>query len=287
METGHGAGLSPMARITLLTDFGTRDGYVGAVKGVISAIFPGVFLDDISHDLDQGDVRGASLALERYWDRFARGTVHFAVVDPGVGTGRRALAVEVERRFLVVPDNGLATPILASDRPWRAVELEPGAYLKPPESRTFHGRDLFAPAAAYLARGIHLSRLGSPVSDPVLLSQPAVRREAEGVIGEVIVRDRFGNLVTNLDGGLLDGASEVEIAGRCIPVRQTYGEVEPGELLALANSDRRVEVAARDDSAARLLDVEEGASVRISDRSQASPGPHPRVPSGPFGDRGF
>lgn len=275
-----------MSRITLLTDFGTRDGYVGAVKGVISSIFPGVLLDDISHDLDRGDIHGASLALERYWNRFPRGTVHLAVVDPGVGTERRALAVEVERRFLVVPDNGLATPILASGLTWRAVELEPGAYLKPPESRTFHGRDLFAPAAAYLARGIHLSRLGSAVSDPVLLPQPSVRREAEGVVGEVIVRDRFGNLVTNLDGGLLDGASEVEIAGRRIPVHQTYGEVEPGELLALANSDRRVEVAARDDSAARLLDVEEGVSVRISVRSQASPGLHPTAPSGPFDDRG-
>ncbi len=268
-----------MPRITLLTDFGTRDGYVGAVKGVISSIFPGVLLDDISHDLDQGDIRGASLALERYWDRFARGTVHLAVVDPGVGTGRRALAIEVERRFLVVPDNGIATPILASGSPWRAVALEPGAYLEPPESRTFHGRDLFAPAAAYLARGIHLSRLGSPVDDPVLLPRPAVQRDAETVVGEVMVVDRFGNLVTNLEGGLLEGVGEVQVAGRRIPVRKTYGEVEPGELLALANSDRRVEVAARDDSAARLLDVEAGVKVRISDRSPAIPDPHRREPS--------
>lgn len=270
-----------MPRITLLTDFGTRDGYVGAVKGVISSIFPGVLLDDISHDLDPGDIRGASLALERYWDRFARGTVHLVVVDPGVGTTRRALAVEVERRFLVVPDNGIATPILGSGLPWRAVNLEPGAYLEAPESRTFHGRDLFAPAAAYLARGIHLSRLGSPVDDPVLLPQPAVQREAESVVGEVVVVDRFGNLVTNLDGGLLEGAEIVEIVGHRIPVGKTYGEVEPGKLLALANSDRRVEVAARDDSAARLLDVEAGVEVRITVRSQASPDPYRREPHDP------
>lgn len=253
-----------MNRITLLTDFGTRDGYVGAMKAVMASLFPGVIIDDISHDVGSGDVAGAALALERYWNRYPRGTVHVAVIDPGVGTARRPLAVEADRRFLVLPDNGIATRVLDGARRWRAVALEEEAYLGPQVSRTFHGRDLFAPSAAYLARGLHLSRLGPAVTEPVRISLSAPSEEPEGSwVGQVISTDRFGNLVTDLPGDRLAGVETVEVGDRRIPVRQTYGEVEPGELLALVNSDQRVEVAARDDSAARILQAVVGTPVRL------------------------
>ncbi len=252
-----------MTRITLLTDFGTRDGYVGAMKGAIAAIFPGVILDDISHQVGPGDVHGASLALERYWHLYPQGTVHLAVVDPGVGTSRRALAVEADRRFLVLPDNGLASRVLEGASSWRAVSLDAPAYRTREVSSTFHGRDLFAPAAAYLARGIHLSRLGAPVPEPVRLSPSSVQEDEATVTGEVIALDRFGNLVTNVDGERLRRARDVRVGDRSIPLATTYGEVEPGELLALVNSDQRVEVAAREDSAARILDARVGTPVRL------------------------
>ncbi len=253
-----------MTRITLLTDFGTRDGYVGAMKAVMASLFPGVIIDDISHDVEPGDIAGAALALERYWNRYPRGTVHVAVIDPGVGTTRRALAIEADRRFLVLPDNGIATRVLDSAEQWRAVALEEEVYLGPEASRTFHGRDLFAPSAAYLARGLHLSRLGSSVPDPVRISRTSPSEGSAGKwVGQVISTDRFGNLVTNLPGDRLEGVETVEVGDRRIPVRGTYGEVEPGELLALVNSDQRVEVAARDDSAARILDAAVGTPVRL------------------------
>jgi S-adenosyl-L-methionine hydrolase (adenosine-forming) len=252
-----------MARITLLTDFGTRDGYVGAMKGVIASIFPGVVVDDVSHELAAGDVEGGALALLRYWDRYPTGTVHLAVVDPGVGTVRRALAVEADRRLLVGPDNGILSGVLGVAGKWRAVEITNPEYLLPNPGHTFHGRDVFAPAAAYLARGAHLSRMGPPVEDPVRIGEPEVEVEDGALVGQVVALDHFGNLVTNLPGGTLESAEGVEVEGREIRVARTYGEVEPRELAALVNSDGRLEVAARDSSAAKLLNARVGTRVRV------------------------
>ncbi len=252
-------------RLTLLTDFGTRDGYVGAMKGVMAAVAPGVALDDISHAVEAGDVEGAALTLERYWDRYPPGTVHLVVVDPGVGTERRGLAVEAAGRLLVLPDNGVVTRVITSASRWQAVALENQEFLGPDRSSTFHGRDVFAPAAAHLARGLDLKLLGPAVDDPVLVPLPPspIRRDDESLQGQVIGIDRFGNLSTNLPGHCLEGPVEVEVDGRRISPAISYGEVEKGALLALVNSDQRVEVAAREASAARLLGVEKGAPVRL------------------------
>ncbi len=252
-------------RLTLLTDFGTRDGYVGAMKGVITTVAPEVALDDISHGVEAGDVEGAALTLERYWDRYPPGTVHLVVVDPGVGTDRRGLAVEADGRLLVLPDNGVVTRVISSASYWRAVALENQEFLGPDRSSTFHGRDVFAPAAAHLARGLELVRLGPAVDDPVHLPLPPapIRRDDESLQGQVIGIDRFGNLSTNLPGRHLQESVEVEVDGRRISAATTYGEVEEGALLALVNSDERVEVAARGASAAQLLGVEVGAPVRL------------------------
>lgn len=252
-----------MAPITLLTDFGTRDGYVGAMKGVIASIFPGALIQDVSHSIGFGDIDGAARALARYWNRYPEGTTHVVVVDPGVGTDRRALAAEVDRRFIVAPDNGVLSRVLDEAGDTRIVSLEGSEFLNPPSSRTFHGRDVFAPAAAYLARGIHLSRLGRWIDDPVRRDEPAPVTEGERIVGQVVALDRFGNLLTNLSAEILGEGSDVEIEGRILPVVGTYGDVPSNSVAALVNSDGRVEVAARDRSAAEMLKADVGTPVRV------------------------
>ena len=252
-------------RVTLLTDFGTRDGYVGALKGVLAARAPGVLLDDVSHDIPPGDVTSALYALGRYWRLFPPGTVHLVVVDPGVGTARRPLACEAEERFVVAPDNGVATAVLEEASAWRAVEIRqveaptPGGV----PSATFHGRDVFAPAAALLAGGASLEVLGPPLQYPVRLEGPTPQREGKGARGVVLAVDRFGNLLTNLPGAWLDPAGRVELGGRRFPVARTYADVPPGTLAALVSSDGRVEIALRDGSAAAVTEAGSGTAVRI------------------------
>ncbi len=244
-----------MRRVTLLTDFGTADGYVAAMKGVLATRAPGVALEDAGHDLPRGDVAHAAWTLGRFWDRFPAGTVHLVVVDPGVGTARAAMAVEVDGIFAVGPDNGVFTPLLESGREWRAVRLP----VPDDASPSFHGRDVFAPAAAELASGCALESLGPPVEDPVRLTAPE-RPAGQGTVRTV---DRFGNLVTDIDGAELEGAEAVRVGGRTVPVARTYGAVEVGTLLALVGSDGTVEVAAREASAAAILRLGTGAPVRV------------------------
>jgi hypothetical protein len=262
-------------RVTLLTDFGTADGYVAAMKGVLATRAPGAALDDVAHDLRLGDVEGAARALARYWALYPEGTIHLVVVDPGVGTERHGLALEAWGRRVVAPDNGVVTDVLAAAEatapsgdapdvgalPWRAVRLQ---NVEPPgrPSRTFHGRDLFAPAAAHLAAGGTLEALGPELRHPVRLARPRPERDATGgARGRVVGVDRFGNLATDLPGDWLGGAASVEIAGRRVAVRGTYGDAAEGEALALVSSDGRVEIAVRNGSAARALGVGAGAAV--------------------------
>jgi len=252
-----------MARITLLTDFGTEDGFVGAIKGVLATHAPVARVEDISHAVPPGDVRKASLALGRYWRLYPPGTVHLVVIDPGVGTARRSLALRADERLLVGPDNGVFSSVFLKALEWEAVDLRPSEFLPAPDSDTFHGRDWFAPAAALLATGTPLDALGEDVSDPVVLPAVPSRRVGEWVVGEVVEVDRFGNLATNLPEDMARLAGEVCVGERWIPLRRTYGEAESGELLALMDSDHRVEVSVRDGSAARQLGVGVGAGVRI------------------------
>jgi S-adenosylmethionine hydrolase len=242
--------------ITLLTDFGTADGYVGEMKGVILAALSGAGaqLVDITHDIPPQDVESARLALARYWRRFPARTVHLVVVDPGVGSSRAAIAVESDGRFLVGPDNGVLSPALLMTGA-RAVALPIPAHA----SATFHGRDVFAPAAAELARGAPLTALGEPHDDPVVRRTPEAKRLADGAVaGTIIAVDRFGNLITNL---IAPRGGTVEIAGRVVPIVHAYADVAPGALAALVGSSGLVEVAARDDSAARVLSATRGAPV--------------------------
>lgn len=241
-------------RITVLTDFGTADGYVAAMKGVLATGAPAARVEDAGHDLPRGDVAHAAWVLHRYWSRYPEGTVHLVVVDPGVGTARRALALEADGRLGVAPDNGVFTMVLEAAERWTAVALE----VPPAASTTFHGRDVFAPAAARLAAGATLEDLGEPVGDPVLLPG----RGASAERGVVRTIDRFGNLVTDLPGSAWRSGGGVEVAGRIVRCAGTYGDVAPGELLALVGSDRTVEIAVRDGSAAAALGVGVGTPVR-------------------------
>ncbi len=240
--------------ITMLTDFGTADGYVGEMKGVLATGASGASLVDIAHDLVPHDIDGARLALARYWRKFPPGTVHVVVIDPGVGSGRAALAVESEQRFLVGPDNGVLSPALLHAG-MRCVVLPVPSSAAP----TFHGRDVFAPAAAELAQGIALDALGDPCSDPVVRRTPEATRRADGAItGVVITIDRFGNAVTNLmarRGGVL------AVGAHRLSVARTYADVEPGALVALIGSSGLVEIARRDGSAAAHLALTRGSEV--------------------------
>jgi hypothetical protein len=245
--------------ITLLTDFGTADGYVAEMKGVLLTAAPGAQVVDLSHDIPPHEIDAARLAVARYWRRFPTGTIHLVVVDPGVGSQRHAIAVASDGRFLVGPDNGVLSPALLLHGA-SAVSLPVLSDAAP----TFHGRDVFAPAAAALARGATLESLGSPHAHPVIRRTPEAVREADGWLrGEVIVVDRFGNVITNLIG-VHDG--ELRVGDRAIPFRRTYSDVASGELVALTGSSGLIEIAARDGSAAAALGIGPGAIVRLEVR---------------------
>ncbi len=240
--------------ITLLTDFGTADGYVGEMKGVLAADAPGCTLVDIAHDVPAHDVEAGRLAVARYWHRFPIGTVHVAVVDPGVGGGRAAIAVASEGRLLVGPDNGILSPAMLYQGA-RCVVLPVPVSASP----TFHGRDVFAPAAAQLSSGTPLDSLGTLCTDPLVMRTPEATRGADGSTNGVVISvDRFGNLVTNL---ITRRAGIVEIGGTTIAIGRTYGDVASGSITALIGSSGLVEIAVRDGSAAERLGVVRGASV--------------------------
>ena len=251
--------------VTLTTDFGTRDPYVAAMKGVILGIAREARLVDLSHEVAAHDITEGALALEAAVPFFPAGSVHVAVVDPGVGTERRGLAVVTERARFVGPDNGLFTPFLEAAG-WQAFELTAPEYRLGTVSRTFHGRDVFAPAAAHLALGVAPERLGPAIDNPVRLSWPTVRETHGAVAGTVLHVDRFGNLVTSIRAEAFEsfGAIVVRISGRSLRFVGTYGDLEPAQVGAMVGSSGRLEVAVREGSAATLLRARRGTRVVVS-----------------------
>ena len=248
-----------MNLITLLTDFGTTDSYVAEVKGVLLSAAPSAGLVDITHSVSPGDVRAGAYLLGRAWHRFPAGTVHLAVVDPGVGTDRAALALSAKGHYFVGPDNGLFTYIL------RDAEVEIVSLPTPDgASATFHGRDLFAPAAAALATGATLGALGPPFAAiPIRLVYSEPHYEGKSVVGQVVYADRFGTLVTNLTPDLVPPYASVEVEGLEVgPLRRTFGDVPSGGLVAYVGSGGQIEIAVRDGSAGRRLGMGVGGRVR-------------------------
>ncbi len=253
-----------MPVVTLLSDFGTRDGFAAAMKAVILDLAPAVQLVDATHEIPPGDVEAAAWTLGQYWNLYPSGTVHLAVVDPGVGSRRRAIALAADDRYVVAPDNGLVSEVLATAERWSCVEIVEARYLRPNPSATFHGRDVFAPAAAHLANGLPLERLGPSVDDPQRLTkEPPTRTPAE-VRGRIAHIDRFGNLITDIPGDWVDGSWRFVVGDPAVDVgllRRTYSDAEEGALLAVIGSAGTVEVAARGASAANLLGATRGDPV--------------------------
>jgi S-adenosylmethionine hydrolase len=253
---------SPAPLLTLLTDFGTRDYYVAAVKGTVLRLAPGSQVVDLSHDLDAGDVAAAAFLLAAAAPCFPAATLHLAVVDPGVGSERRILAVEAASGRFLAPDNGLLTPFFAGGTT-RRVE-RPDLYLPGPGA-TFHGRDRFAPVAAFLLAGGSVQDLGPVVADPHLLPVEPPRREPGRLAGRVVHVDRFGNLVTDIPSAWLpDGPVEARAAGRTVRRRVGhYSLLAPGEAALVPGSLGTLELSANGEDLARRWGVGRGAGVEI------------------------
>lgn len=260
-----------MARpvIALLSDFGSRDHYAGTMKGVVLNICPDATLVDITHDIAAHDVLGGALELAASYKYFPAGTIFLAVVDPGVGSARRGIAVDSGEFRFVAPDNGVLTAVLDEHAPRKAVELSERRYALPTVSRTFEGRDRFAPAAAWLAKGIALPALGRPAGPIHRLDIPAAVADDERIVGDVLRVDRFGNLVTNIDRRtfekLAGGPLAIDVGGRPVSkVVSTYADAPAGEVVALFGSTDHLEVAANGASAAAVLGLARGARVTVS-----------------------
>lgn len=242
--------------ITLLTDYGLRDSYAAEIKAVLLSLAPAAVLVDVTHEVPAGDVRAGQYLLARTWHRFPTGTVHLAIVDPGVGTARRALAGAVAGHLFVGPDNGLLSSLPDAAR-WVTLPVPAQA------AATFHGRDVFAPAAARLATGAAILDLGPPADAVVRAPLPAPRWDGAAWVGEVVYADRFGTLVTNLPGEAVEPGVRLVVGDREVgALRRTFGDVEPGHLVAFVGSGGTIEIAVRNGSAVRLLGAGVGTTVR-------------------------
>ena len=252
--------------MALLTDFGAMDPYVGAMKGAILSVCPEATLVDLAHEVPPHDVLAGALTLHAACRTFPAGTVFVAVVDPGVGSPRRGLALRAGPHLFVGPDNGLFSFVLREHPQARIHGLENSRLFRSPVSPVFHGRDVFGPVAGHLAQGVGLGEVGPKVEDPVLLEAPEPRKLATGEWeAAVLYVDRFGNLTTSLSERAVEGARAVEVwvGGATIPWVGTYSEVRPGTPCALVGSSGRLEVAVREGSASARLGVGKGSPVRV------------------------
>jgi hypothetical protein len=257
-----------MKWITLLTDFTEKDGYVGIMKGVILGIAPQTVIIDISHEVAPQDVLQAALLLGRSAPYFPAGTAHVCVVDPGVGTERRGIIAQLGSQFFIGPDNGLMTLLhkraVGDGSEIRIHALQNPDYHLSPVSQTFHGRDIFAPAAGHLANGTPLSNFGESVSDPVLLDFPVPIRTDQGWQGEVISIDAFGNLASNLEVKHIThpGSIKIRIHNQWISgLSATFADRQSGELVALLDSFGQLSICVVNGSAEETLGISVGESV--------------------------
>ena len=263
-----------MARpiVALLSDFGSRDHYAGTMKGVILGICPDAALVDISHDIPPHDLERAAIELAAAVPYFPAGSVFLVVVDPGVGSSRRGVAVDTGDHRFVAPDNGVLSRVFERTPPERVVELTERRYARPTVSRTFEGRDRFAPAAAWLAKGIQLSVLGRPVHDFVSLDLPIATTTVGAIEGAVVCVDRFGNLRTNIQRDAVErlattGTIDILVGGHMVGrLVETYAEIGADEVCALFGSTDHLEIAANAVSAAERLGLNTDATVRVTRR---------------------
>ncbi|WP_414526602.1 S-adenosyl-l-methionine hydroxide adenosyltransferase family protein [Nodularia chucula] len=251
--------LSELSGIALISDFGDRDVYVSVMKGVIAQINPQIRVVDLTHQIPPQNIAAARFSLMNAYSYFPLGTVYVAVVDPGVGSRRRAIAVEFAQGFLVGPDNGIFSGILSQSPPIHTVELTNPHYWRTPEpSKTFHGRDIFAPIGAHLASCVPLTQLGQKIDSATLVqfNIGECNQSNTGVKGCIQYIDYFGNLVSNIPGQYVQGKNWcVQVAGVIIPGCETYSDVKVGELAALVGSHGWVEIAINSGNAASQLQL--------------------------------
>lgn len=259
-----------MKIISLMTDFGLKDGNVGVMKGVILGIAPDVTIVDLSHHINPQNVPEAALILKRSIPYFPPGTIHVVVVDPGVGTTRRPIAASLGDQRIVGPDNGLITMALkqAQEMGWpvKIVHTDNPEYWLPEVSHVFHGRDIFAPVAAHLANDVPLQSLGKPIHDPVLLNLPQPERTEKGWRGEVIHIDYFGNVSTNIRLEHLGKPAKLSTQLRKTTISgmvQTFGERPPGDLVVLYGSTGNLIISVVNGNAAQRLGAKVGDSVKV------------------------
>jgi hypothetical protein len=246
-----------------MTDFGSKDHYAGAMKGVILGINPEAVIVDITHDVEKYNIFEAAFKLRNYYSYFPRGTIHVAVVDPGVGGQRRPLAIEAGGYFFVGPDNGVFSPVLGCLESPAAVEITRSKYMLGNVSSTFHGRDIFAPAAAHISKGLSVHDLGNPLPQPVSLDIPPLKVKGDEITGVVLYSDSFGNLVTNIPGDIIKPDSAVYVGRHRVgPLKASYGEAGEGELLAIIGSAGLLEISVNQGSAKEFLNMRK-ASVRV------------------------
>jgi S-adenosylmethionine hydrolase len=256
----------PSGIITLLTDFGLQDPFVGVMKGVILTRFPEAKIVDLAHGVRPQDVRECSFWLARSYGWFPRGTVHVAVVDPGVGSERGTLVLQADGHWFVGPDNGVMDGVFERSGDADAREIDVQRFGLAAPSRTFHGRDVFAPVAAELAAGrCAFDAVGPVKQSAVGLCGAQLLKAGDSVQGRVVSVDHFGNLITDIDAGLLTDSrlATVRVADTPCPIRRCYSDAEPGGLLALINAFGTLEIACRDASAAEILGVGRGAMVTV------------------------
>jgi len=259
-----------MSIITLMTDFGIKDGNVGVMKGVIWSIAPDAQIADLSHTISPQNVHEAALILARSAPYFPAGSIHLVVVDPGVGTDRRHIAARLGMQYFVGPDNGVISGLLeyaeAEDWTVEIVHTDKRQYWLPKVSHVFHGRDVFAPIAAHLARGVPLYALGTPIHDPVRLPLPQLQPTPSGWQGEVIHIDHFGNISTSIRVENLGYPDPVNVRLGDVNIRgmvRTFGERPPGELVALYGSTGNLIISVVNGDAARRLNASVGDQVTV------------------------
>lgn len=256
--------------VTLTTDFGQGDYDTGVLTGVIWRIAPQARVIDLSHEIPRHAVLQAALLLRRCTPYFPAGTIHVVVVDPGVGTQRRGLAARLGDQWFVGPDNGLLTPMLhraqTGGQPVEIVQLTAPQFWLPQVSAIFHGRDIFAPVAGHLAAGVPLSEFGPSVSDPITIHIPQPEHTAFGLRGAILHVDAFGNLSTNLERQHIPSTQSVQVvlAGLTIPrLVRTFGEAQPGELVALFDSSGMLSICVVNGSAAARLGAQVGDTLEV------------------------
>lgn len=257
--------------ITLTTDFGYKDPFAGIMRGVMLGINPSARIIDITHGISRQNIQEAAFSIESSYKYFPHKTIHVVVVDPGVGSGRRPILVAAGGHYFIGPDNGIFSRIYYSGEPPTVIHITSRHYFLPQLSSTFHGRDIFAPVAAWLSKGINILRFGDPITDYIAMPYPEpVVTQGDSIEGEIIYTDGFGNVITNIPANSIDefvhsrGAVRVSVRGILVPFKRYYAEAGDNGLCSLVNSFGYLELFVNGGSAASDFNLQVGEKVKVS-----------------------